>query len=232
MGLLDKFLNGNKQEPANKQAIDWIKANNRFGSHSQLVKDMTDLIEDEFGEGNVVSLTFGTGLMKSGTAHQIWIFAGEFFAFEFSMQQAKQADAEKSSVTQFSVSLRDRCAAAPAAKLESFDVDDAESVAGIKPLTGKVSLRDFKDADGKYALRLFFRTSDLNHSRFFYLNDPEQFKTGTAHFEFGAINKPGDTKIFAGPLVAFLNLCSVAQNGQNVEVTLYSNTVATLLNVV
>jgi hypothetical protein len=218
------------KDPARNKAVAWLKANNRFGPSHKLVKDMTEAIDQELEEGQDVSLTFGPGLMKSDKATIISLFAGEFFSFELTNAQATQHGVSKSGASVYASKRSDRRAPANA-KLASLKIDSAPNLEGNKKITGQVSVQALQKSDEKFAVRLSYRIQGKNSSSFHYLDKPLSDMPEPIRFSFSAVNDARDQKPHRGPLVAYVDLCTVKEKGGNVEVVLYSNTIGVLVDV-
>jgi hypothetical protein len=219
------------KDPLHKQAVAWLKANNSFGPASKLVRDMTEVVDEALEKGEDLSLTFGPGLMKSGKATIVYLFAGQFFAFELSAAQAQQLKVNSRGTRVYTTKREDRRQAKPAAQLSDLKFEGGATLEGSKKVTGQVSFRTLAKSDEKFALRFSYCVPGHNRSSFHYLDDGLPAKPGSIPFSFGAINRPDDKKKFTGPLVVFVDLVTVKEKGGNVEITTYSNTIGKLVDV-
>src|SRR5262249_55065429 len=104
-----------------------------------------------------------------------------------------------------------------------------KTVQGSEPITGKVGCQVATSGNGKYALRLGYYAGGNTGMSFHFLDslpkDPDSFS-----FKFGS-GSGKDGKPYTGPLVFFMDLVTVAEEGGNVKITVHSNTVAKMVSV-
>ncbi len=230
--LLGAAALGADDEPdsARDQAVAWIKANNKFGPNSQLVRDMTDQIDSQIDKVNNLSLTFGGGLTKSDKACQLNIWAGQFFVFELTDDQAKQLGVGDKSVD-FTTGTKhlDKRKTPALVKLQNPKLDGGANVDGGKPVAGKVKFKVTTKPTEQLALRLSYAVGESTSSSFTYL-DAGLPDDDAISFSFSPINKDSN-KAYAGPLVLFVDLVTVKNVDSDVQVTILSNTTAVLVDV-
>jgi hypothetical protein len=215
---------------AGEEMLRWIKSNNRFGSDSKLVEDMAELIQSEIAKGQTFSLTFGPNLMKSGQPHQLHLFAGKFFKFRLTAEQARRLDVDGGSLTHASgPSSHKELRGDTLVKLSAPQFQGGNTLKGSQRMTGQVTCETLKNTGGQYAIRLSYYTSGNRMS--FHYPDSLPVTNGQLSFDVSAVNSAEDREKFSGPLVVFMDLCTVKENNGEITVTLHSETVAVLVDV-
>ncbi|MCE9546423.1 MAG: hypothetical protein K8T25_13015 [Planctomycetia bacterium] len=217
-------------DEAKSQMIDWLRNNNKFGPDDTFVKQIGDQIASDIDNVNLLELTIGSGMTRSGKTCRVCAFAGEFFAFEMTDGQGEAAGTKPSSVDYSTgTKTRDRRESPPIAKVSELAINNAAALNGGDKVTGTVTV----DVTGelpkmKPALRLTVLAERNTKSSFVY---PE-VKAGSnkLDFSFGPLND-ADGKPIKGPYVVYIDFCTVNADGGKVETNLLGNTVATLVNV-
>ncbi len=216
---------------ARDQAVAWLKANNRFGPDSQLVRDMTDQIDSQIDKVNNLSLTIGGGMTKADTPYQLNIWAGQFFAFELTDDQATALGVGNKSIdVSTGTKHLDRRLSPALVKLQTPKIDGAPNLDGGAKVTGTVKFKAATKPTEQVAVRLSYMVGQSTSSSFQYFDNglPED---DTIHFSFSPINKDNKDKPFAGPLVLFVDLVTVKEVNNDAQVTILSNTTAVLVDV-
>jgi DNA-binding beta-propeller fold protein YncE len=217
---------------AGEEMLRWIRANNRFGPTSKLVQDMAELIKQEVAENKSFLLTLGPKLVKTGRPHRLHVFAGNFYEFPLSEAQAKALHLDGGTLTHDSgPSGQSEQRVAPVAKLSDPKFTGGSTISGSQKISGTIDCQTLQVGEGKYAVRLAYYTS-RNSMQFSYLEGPLPAKQGPLAFSFSPLNSSADKEPFAGPLVFFLDLCTATEEQGDVKLTLFSNTVGTLVDVV
>lgn len=214
---------------AGDEMLRWIKSNNSFGSDSKLVSDMSELIQSEVAEGKPFSITMGPKLVKSGQPYQLHVFAGTFFKFRLTAEQARRLDLGDSSLTYSSGPASREMKGETLVKLGVPQFKNGTTIKGSEHITGSVDCETLAKNGEEIALRLSYYTTG-NRMSFHY---PESLpvNNGQVAFDFGEINSADGQEKFSGPVVVFMDLCTVKENNGNITVTLHSDTVAVLVDV-
>jgi hypothetical protein len=219
------------KDPARNKAVAWIRANNAFGPTHRIVADMSEVVDDALDDNDNLTLTFGSGLVKSGRATSLSLFGGDFFLFELSAAQAQRLGLEPKS-TSAETYKRSGQRQEIVAKLDGLKFDGGTGLDGGQRITGHVDVQRLKATDEKFAVRITYRANGSTTMGFHYLEEPLPAAKGPVKFSFSAVNGKEDEKKFAGPMPVFVDLCTVKDNGGgDVEILVYSNTVASVLDV-
>ena len=216
-----------------QKAIGWLKQNNKFGPDHGIVKDMTSVMDDATKDGFNVNLSFGKNLMKSGKFQSISLWSGQFISFSLTDQQAAKIDLKESSVDTNTAKRQDKRAAKPIFALSELKFNELNqgTIAGSTKLTGtlKCQLLGKLEPGKTYALRQGYRTK-VNVLRFHYYEEHPTAEGVAIVFRFNEINEP-DADPYVGPMPVFMDICSVAQSGNDLDIELLSNSLGTLFDV-
>jgi WD40 repeat protein len=219
---------------ARDKLVAWVRANNRYGPDSAMVRDTAQMVDAEVTKVNSLTFTFGKGQTRSGKGYQLIIWAGQFFVFELTDDQLKSLDID-SDTTRVQTGTRhlDRREVAPLVQIERPKLDGGTSLDGKKAVSGEVAFKATKQLPKGLAVRLSYVGPGGTVGQFQYLEKGLPENAATVPFRFKAINSEGDSddKDIAGPLVLFLDLCTVDDTKDFPEVTILSNTVALLVDV-
>ena len=214
---------------AKAQLVEWIRNNNKWGPDHQIVKDMGDQVSSDVNNTNLLELTMGKGLTRAGRTARLCIFAGDFFAFEMTDAQAEAGDNKPMSVGYSTgTKTRDKREVPPIAKLSKLSIKNADNLSGNDKVSGSVSVDVTGQLPAKPALRLTWMADRNTRSLFVYptVNAGEN----ALNFEFNPLNDK-DSKPTKGPVVVYIDLCTINTDGGAINTNLLGNTVATLVNV-
>jgi hypothetical protein len=192
------------------------------------VRDYTWLVDEEVENGNNVSLIFGSNFLRSGKAAQVFLFAGQFFSFELSRDQAARLELKPNTVRQLIDKRYDRTDTPLLAELSTLKIDGSDVLDRSKKITGSVACRTLAKGRGQLALRLSYRGTDGYVASFHYLDKGGVDGKRKLAFSFSPIDYSR-----AGPLVLFLDLCTVIErHGRLPDIVRHSNTLGVLVQVV
>lgn len=219
---------------ARDKIVAWIRANNKWGPDHAIVRDTSEQVDADIGRVNNLTLTYGSGLTRSGRPCQLCVWAGQFFAFELTNDQAKALGTGPSSMSYTTgTKQRDRRQTPPAVIISKPGLRDAQNLDGKADVSGAVTFKASGPLPEKSAIRMSFEVGQSTTSRFQYLDGGLPADGKLLTFAFKGINadRAKGEKDFAGPLVLFFDLCTVKEKDQAVEVTILSNSVAGLVDV-
>ncbi len=216
-----------------KAVVDWIKDNNKFGPGAQIVEIEASHLVNDLPQFNYISYTFGPGLMKSGKAHQLLVWAGQVFTFQLTDEQAARLQPK---IEPFSSRYengnigREQRYTPPLAKLSSPVIKDAKELDPEQTIEGAVEVNIQTEFPKEIVLRLSYRAVGATVRRYFYPKEELGKGTTKLRFSFGGLkSKNEESRVKSQPLVLFLDLCIVPQQGQVDKIL--SNTVAVLVDV-
>jgi hypothetical protein len=113
------------------------------------------------------------------------------------------------------------------ARLRDLTIDNAGRFVGSAKVTGRVTCQTL----GRVPARLALRLSNQTRPNFSYI-DTLPSPEGELRFSFPPLHDPKDEKKEFGARAVFLDLCTVAQAGGPFSMSLHSNTLGMLVDVV
>jgi tRNA A-37 threonylcarbamoyl transferase component Bud32 len=171
------------------QVVEWVRTNNRWSPDSEIVEATAAKIEKAMPRVNMVIMTLGAGLLKSGKSTVIAAQPGAFFTFDLTPEQCRELQFRPmgyllSAHTQtIETRLRE-----PRVELSNFRLDTADAHPPHNRITGTVDCL-FPSQPGKDDhLRITHYRSDGR--RITYLHYPKQPPTEgrvTLHFSANPI---------------------------------------------
>jgi hypothetical protein len=210
-----------------KKAVGWLKKNTRSDAQDMQLAEVISRVDKDLAAGQYFVLTLGRDLMKSGKACQVYAFAGKFFTFELSPRQAKKLGLEPAGLSYATANVpgqnrRDR---RPLVKLGKPRLKSDRATGKI---TGTVMCRTLRRKAGEYGLRISYQAEGEWTVQLFPLRKLPK-KQARLRFALDRVGK--NPKSSRGPVVLFLDVCSVKQKDGQASFTVHSNTVAQLLDV-
>jgi hypothetical protein len=218
------------QNPARRKAVAWIKENNRYGVDAQIVTDMTEVIDKAVSAGQNFAMSFGETLLSGGAPAQIVSWDGEFLVIPLTVQQARAMGIESSSVS-VSTNNSQKRDPTPPLKVQSVKFDNPDSVDGSKPLTGELTCEIVGTLPNQPAVRVSRMAGGTTQSGFSYPDNLKGSGVVTVKFSVPAVNSDSDKKKYYGPLPVLVDVCTIKQDGGNVDMRVISNTIAKLITV-
>jgi hypothetical protein len=215
-----------------REVVRWIRTHVRYEPDDPYFLKVLEQIGKDVREKRNLSLSVGAGLMKSGTAHQITAFAGELFVFELSAARAKALGLNRTGA-QYSIagsSRIDQRASPAVMKLGAPRFDGGELLDGKKDITGQIPCRPLRPGSKAYALRLSFRLNSAWTHKFHHLKELPG-KEGPLTFSFSGFNSDPKDKPYSGPVAVFVDLCTVTEKAGQIDIKIYSNSVAQMVDV-
>lgn len=194
---------------------------------------MRQLIHTNLDSGNDWLASFGAETMKSGKACQIHVFAGQFHVVQLTPAQAGKLLSGPGAISVLS-GKRGYKVEAPQITLKSVRIDNSSKFDPARKITGEVSYKIVGKLPSKVSLRLSYRMGTSASSSFHHLDATPDEKEGKIRFSFSPLAGDDDkTKLKAGPLVVFVDLCTVTMLDVDpyVEVKVLSNSTPVLLDV-
>ncbi len=179
---------------------------------------MGKLAEQQIKQGKDVGILLGPGLMKSGKATRVGVFCGQMYAAQYTDAQTRQAGLQPNTVVT-QTSTPDPRRIPPDLEMGRPDlgkgpIDLGAGIKGTVPIRAKQSL-----AKGDYVIRLSGSAAGQNFCFYDHFGGWLTDKQKPVAFKFGATKDA--TAKYAGPLVAFIDVCEMADDGnggQSVEV--------------
>jgi len=196
----------------------WVSQNSALGADSPLGDDMGKLAGQQLKAGKDVGILLGPGLMKSGKATRVGVFCGQMYAAQYSDAQTLQAGLQPHTVVAMT-SIPELRRIPPDVELgrPEFGAGPFDLGAGIK---GTVPLRATRRLpEGDYVIRLCASAAGQNFSLYDHFSKWLAAKQTPVAFKFGALQDAAAK--YAGPLVVFLDVCEMSDDGnggQAVEV--------------
>jgi hypothetical protein len=213
--------------------VKWVTDNNLQGAQARWLPELTKQIDTDLQAGTNVSLAFGARTVKGGKAALLHTWAGKVYLFRLSEARAQARNLKPGDITYSQGAKRsDRPAPRLLAELVRPLVDNATKLDATKQFTGDVFVRNPGKMPDKVAVRISYSVNGHTTSKFMY---PPQVptKSGRLRFSFDPmVDLAKGDKPVAGPVVVFIDLCLVKASDKGVEVTLLSNSVAKLVDVV
>jgi hypothetical protein len=227
-----------KPENLRRQVKAWLDKNylNKYPETSAKVRQQVD---KDLDDGNDFAFTFGPGVMSSGKAYQVHVFAGQFHTFPLTIPQVKQVLSGPDRVD-YAGGKRGYKIETARVSLDQLRVDNGNNLDPAKKLTGQVSYQVRQKPDSKIAIRLTYRWEGSTYQLFDHRADGLPNDKGTLTFSVGpmADDNDKDRPKLVGPLVVFVDLCTIAEEpspelgGVKIPtVKVLSNSVPALLDV-
>jgi hypothetical protein len=221
---------GQDLDSANEKLVQWIQSN-KSDVDQQLDSQVRAWIAKEIANKNPnMTISIGSQLLNVGYPITLKTFAGEFFTFPLTEEDAKALDFEPTNFTMASTSRMD--IRRPAiAELSNIVINSADNLDGSAKVTGKCTIKAGDNVPGrKYAVRFSYRGQG-NTESFSYLEKDLGAGTTDVAFSFDAINDDDKKDKFSGPLAVLLDLATIEEKDGNYEINVFSNTVPLLLHV-
>jgi hypothetical protein len=221
---------GHAKEPSpdalRKEVAAWLKKNTRPAEDTQLAEVFSRMDKD-IAKGQYFVLTLGPEVMKSGKPFQVYGFADQFFTFKLRPAQVKRLGLEQAGVSYATAGARglNRREATPLVKLGKPRVTSDR--AGGK-INGQIVCRTVLAKAGKYGLRVSYQVDGEWTQQLFPLKKLPK-KKARLRFALDRIGK--GKKPYAGPVVLFLDVCSVREKNGQASFAIHSNTVGKLIDV-
>ncbi|MBY0528203.1 MAG: hypothetical protein K2R98_32710 [Gemmataceae bacterium] len=217
-------------DAARNQMVEWMKANNAWGPNSGVVNTMRNEIDNDVRDNRNYCVGFGNELTRSKKPYLLYSFSGQFYVFELTDTQARELEISPRGNSYSTLSVnRDQRVAPSLVQIAKPSIDNARGIDGTKPLTGKVSLKLLNSLPANTAVRLCYSAGGSTSCLFHYLDNLPQ-KDGEVSFSFKPINAEREKKV-VGPLVVFIDLCTVRQVNGQVEIKVLGNTQGIMLEV-
>jgi hypothetical protein len=216
---------------AGESAVAWL--NDRHDGLTRkgtLILDVTKSLEEALEADENISVTIGRDLTKQKRAYQIWIFSNNFFVFPLTNEQEKGIGIEEDDVTTWHGARKDTTVSPLAAELQALEISDAERLSGSGKISGSVRCKKLADISADFSFRLTYHTEAYTRRSYIYLSKNQAPLQDVIDFSFGKINRETEKDKHLGPLAMFAEICTAGKDQQ--KDTLYSNTVATMVNVV
>jgi hypothetical protein len=237
LGLARQLADDEKKSVAAWKAITWFNAReDGLITRGQVISNTTDEVKKAVKLNHFISLTIGHGLAKRKRAYQVWIYSDDFFAFPLSNEQEARLDIGEYSIRSWSRPRQKETTDLPlAAELQSLNISNTQALPGSAKITGSVMCQKLRDVKADYAFRLSYATSNVRVEKWTYLPKEQVPPDGVVSFTFAEVNPSDKEKPLIGLIPMFLTLTTLKPREQNeaqVEETLHSNTVGTMVDVV
>jgi hypothetical protein len=217
-----------RQKEARDRALAWIRDNDRRGPGSQLEAKVA--AESNAGDENTEGflLEIGANLVKSGKTTLLTARAGELAVFELTAAQTAAKPFPPSALRFRPLGQRkDQWRRRPPFTLSDLVINDADTLDGGRKITGSVAYRGQGPIPHELALRLTFFPGKVRRASFDYLNGQQVTASGSLVFSFGAVSFSHSQ--YVGPLVVFLELCSLDHARTPPMLVVESNTLTALV---
>jgi hypothetical protein len=219
------------QNPARQKAVAWIKENNRYGVDAQIVTDMTEVIDKAVTAKENFALSFGERLLSGGSPVQLASWDNELLVIPLTARQAREMDLKESSVNLVTNKSHAKRDPAPVANVQSIKFNDSSHINGSKPITGELTCQITGAMPDKAAVRVSYFKGSAVSSTFAYPDNLKGNGAITVKFTVSPVNSQSDTKKQYGPLPVFVDLCTIKEEGGNVNVRVISNSIAEVINI-
>jgi hypothetical protein len=217
-------------EAMRRHAVNWFKAVNVGGPEGKMVPGVSRNIDEALKDGRDVTVLVPSRLSKSGKAFYGTTFAGVFFAFELTEDQARRAGFDPEGViTRQGPKRGSARQAQPLVHLDRLSIDNAARVSGDRSLTGSAVCHFFAEPRGELVVRITYKLKGSTVEITKPLRDLPQ--DGVLRLSIDAINRDNKDP-HAGPLPLFVDVCSVSGTGFDRKLTVVSNTQSLLLDVI
>jgi hypothetical protein len=221
---------GAAQQPepsARDQVVAWLNANNSLGPDSDIGESEGRSIDKRAGNGKAFTLRLGPGLVNSGRATVLAGRRNDFFVFPLPPDYPpgeRRGAVLTVTADQNHEFLRD----APVT-LSDLEVKDALNLDGDRDVTGSVKFkaRGRVSAGKQLSLRMTVLLGTVTYSHYHLFKQKELEGDGRLNFRFGPVysNVMQRTQ---GPVVVFMELCSINDPASKAKDLVLSNTVAEL----
>jgi hypothetical protein len=214
-----------------KQVLAWLDANHVDDAENKA--QVRKMIAASLDEGGDCVTTFGPAVMKSGKAYQVHVFAGKFHRYQLTEARAKRLLSGPKGIT-FAGGKRNYRVEEPRLLIKEARIDGARAHDPRKKVIGEVEYELKGELPANVAVRLTYRVGKTSSQLFHHLAKLPAQKKGKLRLSFAPLQgeKDTDAKV-SGPLVVFLDICTVAQLKQDpyIEVKVYSNSKPVLIDV-
>jgi hypothetical protein len=194
-------------EALRRRVLGWLQENHR--DNAEWTQKVRQAALKDLEAGNDFHVTFGPGVMASGKPYQIHVFAGQFHAIPLTLAQVRKIVSGPNGLSYAGGRRSYQLEPSPRALVSQPEIEHAENLNPTRKITGYLSY-DVKDnLPAKVAVRLSFRAGGSYHSLFHHLPSGVRDPRGTVAFFFGPIDDGKGAKKVGGPVVMFLDLCTI-----------------------
>lgn len=209
------------------RATQWFSMINSQGFDTPLERDVNSSVVEALNSGRHVAVLVSSGAANDGKAWYGVTWAGDFFAFELSEQQARQCELPPGDVfVQKGQEINDEHTT-HVAQIEGLQIDKADAVHGGKAVRGSVKCR----VDGELPADLYLRMAFVRNDVLMIEAQPVTAipADGVLRFETSAINPVLD-KPHVGPIPFFVDLCIVPGGDLDGKARIVSGSLGSLLD--
>jgi hypothetical protein len=212
---------------ARDQAVAWMKEHNRAGPDHPLVADLGRLIDRDAQDGRAFQAKLGPGLIRSGKPTMLAGRYRDFFAFEFSEEQAIDWVRPQGFLFWVSTPPAEEVHPRPLVRLSPPRVEGAADLGLKADVAGTLPYERLGPVSGTLTLRLTCMPAGKTLTLFEAMPELTLADAGQIPFNFGPLF--GDLEpegIAPGPTILFLELGYRPESGAKVQMRRISNTVA------
>ena len=218
-----------------KQFQGWITKNSRFKLEAPVNKQILKWVDEDVANGEHFSIMLGSKVGKTGKSYQLACWGDQFFAFDFTADEARALKLDADAVKQASTggAPRDQRLPNAAVKIGKVEIDHSDKLDGAQPITGHVNLEKVGSfPEGSHpSLRFSYFMGSTTTMEYSALIEADRaggriaFKINAVNGSMGVISTPS----YAGPLAIFVDVC--AEELPSKSATICSNAVAVLVKV-
>jgi hypothetical protein len=187
------------------RAVEWLRANNRWGPGHPLVTDTAARIDKDLDASEAFQVLLGPALMKSARPTLLVGRAGALEVFELGRELARDFPVGEWECRVQNYSTGDDLRrAAPRVVLSDLVIDGADTLFPERPVTGSVAFRLLGRWPGGYALRLTHYFGTQGRTVLLPRDHLPDADKGTLPFSFPPLSKPHE--VMPGPDAVFVEV--------------------------
>jgi hypothetical protein len=218
-----------------RQVLAWLHENHK--DNAEWTEKVRQTAIKDLDAGGDFFFTFGPGVMASGKPYQIHVFAGRFYAIPLTLPQVKKLVSGPNGVSYSGGRRGYKVEPTPRVLVRQPEIANSDNLDPTQKSTGQIAYQVKDNLPGKVAVRLSFREGRNFRMLFHHLDAAPSEQRGTISFSVGPIDDGKEGNKIGGPVVMFLDLCTITEEpdpdlgGTKVPtVTVISNTVPVLVD--
>jgi hypothetical protein len=218
-----------------RQVLAWLQENHK--DNAEWTEKVRQAAIKDLDAGGDFYFTFGPGVMASGKPYQMHVFAGRFYAIPLTLPQVKKLVSGPNGVTYCGGRRGYKMEPTPRVLVRQPEIANSDNLDPTQKITGQIAFQVRDNLPGKLAVRLSFREGRNFRMLFHHLSEVPSEQRGTLSFSLGPIDDGKEENKVGGPVVMFLDLCTITEEpdpelgGTKVPtVTVISNTVPVVVD--
>jgi hypothetical protein len=218
-------------ETLHKQAIAIMRDRFIDALNPRFIKDMSDPMKDKLDVGRDFNLMIGPTLTKSGRGLYMAVWGDKIFTFDLTAKQRELVGLKTSSFQLRDLAREREAGRTPdMVRLSKLTLEDGKRLKINQELTGKIKFTAKKKFEGHVVLRVSCLSENNRATQFQHL--PDGLPDGEEiTFRLKPL-KEINGRLLPSPAILFVDLCSTPDADSTENLTVRSNAVALLIDLI